>query len=110
MAAARAARGSGSAPAPQAQEPQAVPPRGVEGAQGDWARHWEAVTDSLGREGPPPGDEGVSVAELGHLKDHQGVEELALRCHAPPKGQAETRRCPLGGWVAQEDHEGSSGP
>ena len=47
MAAAPAARGSGAAPAPQAQEPQAEPARGAEGAHGDWARDWDAMPDPL---------------------------------------------------------------
>ena len=44
------------------------------------------------------------MAELGHLRDHQGVEEPALRCRAPPEGQGEPGSAP-GLWPAQEYHE-----
>ena len=38
MAAAPAARGSGMAPAPQAQKPQVEPAQGAEGARADWVQ------------------------------------------------------------------------
>ena len=36
------------------------------------------------------------MAELRHLRDHQGVEEPALRCRAPPEGRGEPESTPLG--------------
>ena len=53
MAAAPAARGHGAAPAPQAQELQAEPARGLEGIRGDWARDWDAIPDPPGGEALP---------------------------------------------------------
>ena len=47
-----------------------------------------------GGRGPRAGDEGVWVAELGHLRVHQGVEVPALRCRAPPEGQGEPGSTP----------------
>ena len=44
------------------------------------------------------------MAELGLLRDHQGDEEPALRCRAPPKGRGEPGGAP-GGRATQEDHE-----
>ena len=52
MAAAPAARVHGAAPAPQAQGPQAKPPRGAQGAW-DWDRDWDAIPDPLGGEALP---------------------------------------------------------
>ena len=37
------------------------------------------------------------MAELGLLRDHQGDEEPALRCRAPPEGRGEPGGTP-GGW------------
>ena len=45
MAAALVARGTGAAPAQQAQELWAKPARGAQGARGDWARDWDAIPD-----------------------------------------------------------------
>ena len=95
MATAPAARGQGAAPAPQARGPQAEPARGAEGAR-PWDRDWDAVPDPLGREVLPPVSGGVWVAELGLLEDHQGNEEPALRCRAPPEGWAELGGAPGG--------------
>ena len=95
MAAAPAARGSGEAPAQQAQEPRAEPVRGAEGARRD-------LRPPRGR-GAFPGDGSVSVAELGHLRNHQGAEERALRCRAPP-GWGEPGIAPRGS-VAREDRK-----
>ena len=53
MATALAARGSGAAPAQQAQEARAEPARGAEGARGDLARDWDAIPDLLGGEALP---------------------------------------------------------
>ena len=41
---------------------------------------------------------------LGQPGDHQGVEEPALRCRAPPEGRR-TREVPPGWWAAPEDNE-----
>ena len=50
MAAAPAAWESGAALAQQAQELQAEPARGAEGARGNWDLDWDAVPDPLGGE------------------------------------------------------------
>ena len=55
--------------------------------------------------GPPPGGGGVRVVELGLLGDHQGDEEPALRCRAPPEGRGEPGSAPSGGGAAPEDHD-----
>ena len=44
------------------------------------------------------------MVELGQLGDHQGDEEPALRCRAPPEGRREPGDTP-GGCAAPEDHE-----
>ena len=44
------------------------------------------------------------MADLGLLLNHQGIEEPALRCRAPPEGWREPGGAP-GGWVAPEDHQ-----
>ena len=36
------------------------------------------------------------MAELGHLRGHQGAEEPALRCRAPPEGRGEPGSTPGG--------------
>ena len=36
------------------------------------------------------------MVELGQPADHQGVEEPALRCHAPPEGRRKPRGTPRG--------------
>ena len=36
------------------------------------------------------------MAELGHLRYHQGIEEPALRCRAPPEGRGEPGSTPGG--------------
>ena len=53
MALALAARGSGAAPAQQAQEPRPEPARGAEGALGDWTRDWYAIPDPWGARPSP---------------------------------------------------------
>ena len=110
MAAAPAARGSSAAPAPQAQKPQADPARGAEGSRGNWARDWDAVPDPPGGRGPPPGDGGVWVAELRHLRNHQGVEEPALRWRAPPDGQGEPGSAPGVAGGPRGPRKGPPGP
>ena len=45
------------------------------------------------------------MAELVLLGDHQGDEEPALRCRAPPEGQGEPESARGGGWAAPEDHQ-----
>ena len=52
ITAAPAARGHGAAPAPQAQGPEAEPPRGAEGA-GDWDRDWDLIVNPLRGEALP---------------------------------------------------------
>ena len=44
--------------------------------------------------GPPPGDGGLELAQLGHLGDHQGVEEPALQCLARLEGRGEPGSTP----------------
>ena len=44
------------------------------------------------------------MAELGLLGDHQGDDEPALPCRAPPEGWGEPGGA-LGGLAAPEDHE-----
>ena len=44
------------------------------------------------------------MVELGLLGDHQGDEEPALRCRAPPEGRGNPE-VPPGGRAAPEDHE-----
>ena len=45
------------------------------------------------------------MIELNLLGDHQGDEEPALRCRAPPEGRGEPGGTPWGGWAAPEDHQ-----
>ena len=50
------------------------------------------------------------MAELGLLRDHQGDEEMALRCRAPPKGRGEPECTPGGVSGPREDApDGDSG-
>ena len=44
------------------------------------------------------------MVELGQPGDHQGAEEQAFRCRAPPEGRRKPGGTP-GGWAAPEDHE-----
>ena len=99
MAAAPAARGSGATGAGAA----GGAGMGGRGGPGRLAPGLGRGPRPPGGRGPPPGDGGVWVAELGHLGDHQGVEEPGLRCRAPPEGRGEPGSTPGGGGVARED-------
>ena len=104
MAAAPAARGSGSAQAPQAQEPQAEPARGAEGARGNWARDWDTVPDSLGGEALPLVMQvygWLSWATLGTTRwsRNRPLEAVLMQ------RDGGNREVPPGGRVAREDHE-----
>ena len=103
MAAAPAAGGRGAAPALQAPGTQGEPARGAGGAR-PWDRDWDAVSAPLQERGLPPAVGGVWVAELGLLRDHQGDEEPALRCRAPPEGRGEPGGA-AGSWATTEDHQ-----
>ena len=104
MAAAPAARGSGAAPAQQAQEPRAEPARGAEAARGDWARDWDAIPDPLGGEALPLVMEvygSLSWATSGTTRGlrNRPFDAVLLRTD---RGN---REVPLGGRVAWEDHK-----
>ena len=109
MAAAPASRGSGVAPAPQAQEPRAEPARGAEGAQGNWARDWDAISDPLGGEALPLVMEvygWLSWATPGTtrgLRNQHLDAVLLLR-------DGRSWEVPPGVWVAREDHKRVFGP
>ena len=62
-----------------------------------------------GGQGPPPRGGSVWVAELGLLRDHQGDEEPALRCRAPPEGRGELGCAPRGVGRSRRTTRGSSG-
>ena len=44
------------------------------------------------------------MVKLGQPGDHQGDEEPAFRCRAPPEGRRKPGGTP-GGWAAPEDHK-----
>ena len=102
MAAAPAARRCSAEPARMAQEPWAEPARRAvgapraAGARNDWVRGLERDPRPLWGRSPPSVPGGVWVAELSHLWDHQGVEEPALRCRAPPAARGERGSTPWG--------------
>ena len=62
-----------------------------------------------GGRGPPPGGGGVRVVVLGQPGDHQGAEEPALRCCAPPERRRKPRGTPWGDGQPQRTMTGSSG-
>ena len=96
MAAAPAARESRAAPAQQAPEPQPEPARGAEGARGDWDRDWNVIPDPLWGEPLPLVMEVYGWQTSGHRRDHQRVEEPALRTRALPEGRGEPGSTPSG--------------
>ena len=100
--------GWGAAPAPQAQGPQGEPARGAGWcpALGPGLGHGPGP---LGGSGPPPGGGGVRPVELGLLGDHQGDEEPAPRCRAPPEGRGERGGTPRGGGQPRRTTSGYSG-
>ena len=87
--------GRGAASAPQAQGQRGEPVRGAEGGR-PWDRDWSAVPDPLGEEALPLCGGGVRVVVLAQPGDHQGVEEQALRCRAPPERRRKPRGTPGG--------------
>ena len=104
MAAAPAARGSGAAPAQQAQEPRAEPARGTEGARNDWDRDWDAISD------PPGGEDLPLLMEVyGWLNWATSGTTRGLRNRPFDavllQSDEMNREVPPGGWVAREHHE-----
>ena len=104
MATAPAARGSGAAPAPQAQELRAEPVRGAEGARGDWARDLDAIPDHLGGDALP-----LVMEVYGWLSWATSGTTGRLRnrpCDAVLL-QSDRRNweVPPGGWLAPDDHK-----
>ena len=89
---------------PQAQEPQAEPAQGAEGAQDYWARDWDTVPDPLGGEALP-----VVMEVYGWLSLTTSGITRGLR-NRPFDAvlfwiDGRNREVPPGGWVAREDHE-----
>ena len=72
------------------------PARGARGGPGQFGPGLGRDLRPTGGRGPHAGDGAVWVAELGHLRNHQGAEELALRCRAPPEGRREPGSTPGG--------------
>ena len=104
MAAAAAARGHGVAPAPWAQEPQAEPARGAEGARGDLARDWDTIPDLMGGEAFPLVMEvygWLGWASSGTTRGMRNRPFNALLL----RRDGGNREVPPGRWMAQEDHE-----
>ena len=91
---ASAGRGQGTASAPQAQGQQGEPAQGVEGAR-PWDRDWGTVPDPLGDEALPLVGEVYGWLSWAN-QDHQGDEEPALECRAPPEGWRKPRGSPGG--------------
>ena len=104
MAAALAVRGHGAALVLPAQEPQAEPAWGAEGAKGDWARDRDAIPDHLGGEALP-----LVMEVYGWLGWASSGSTRGMRnplSHAVfLRRDGWNREVPLGGWSAQKDHE-----
>ena len=103
MAAAPAAPGSGVAPAPQAQEPQAELARGAEGARGEWARDSDAVPDPLWGEALPLVMDVYWWLSWAASGTTRGFRSRHFDAVLLQRG-GETRKMPSGGWVTRQDH------
>ena len=108
MAAALAARGQDVAPAPQAQEPQAEPAQGAEGAR-PWDRDWDAVPDPLGGEALPLV---VKVYGWQSWASSGTTKRMRNRPFDPVllRRDEGTGRCPRGAGRPRRTRRGSSGP
>ena len=108
-----AAQGSNTEPARVARERRAEPARGAVGAprpaeaRSDWDLGLQRGPQPLGGEALSLVLEVLQVAELGHLRDHQGVEEPDLRYCAPSKGRREPGSTPQGGGSPGRTMKGS---
>ena len=104
MAAALTVRGHGAALVLPAQEPQAEPAWGAEGAKGDWARDQDAIPDHLVGEALP-----LVMEVYGWLGWASSGSTRGMRnplSHAVfLRRDGWNQEVPLGGWVAQKDHE-----
>ena len=109
MAAAPAARGSGEAPAQQAQKPRAEPARGAEGARGDWARDRDAIPDPLGGEALPLPMEVYGWLSWATSGTTRGLRNRPLDAMLLRKN-GQNREVPPGRRVARRTTKGSSEP